>query len=147
MRAVGGKAEEIGGRIAQRRILRRRRAVDDGHVRLGLGVILDRQPFVAGQRTDQDLHAVLLDQLAHRANRAVRRTVGRTFDDLDLLATDLAAEIVDGHEGAAHAVVAEYGEGPFERGEHTNFDGVFGHSDGRDYQSRGQTEAEKRASM
>ena len=76
MRAVGGEAEEIGRGIAQRRVLRGRSAIDECDVRLGLGVVLDRQAFVARERPDQDLHAVLLDELARGLDCAVRRGVG-----------------------------------------------------------------------
>ena len=86
LRAVGGEAVEIRGRIAQRRILRGRRAVDESDVRLGLGVVLDREAFVAGERPDQDCDAVLLDELAGGLHGAVGRSVGRALDDVDLLA-------------------------------------------------------------
>ena len=84
--AVGREAEEVRRGIAQRGVLRGRRAVDEGDVRLGLGVVLDRQALVAGERADHDLHAVLLDELADGADGAVGRGVGRADHPLDLLA-------------------------------------------------------------
>ena len=107
LRAVGREAEEVRRRIAQRGVLRGRGAVDEGHVRLGLGVVLDREALVAGERADDDLHAVLLDELADGADGAVGRGVGRADHPLDLLAAGHAVVLVERQLGAALAVLAE----------------------------------------
>ena len=107
LRAVGREAEEVLRRIAQRRVLRRGRAVDEGHVGLRLGVILDGDALVARERADHDLDAVLLDKLAHGAHGAVGRCVGRALDDFDLLAAGHAVGFLDRQHGTAHAVFAE----------------------------------------
>jgi hypothetical protein len=126
LRAVGGEAVEVWGGIAQRCVLRGRSAVDEGDVRLGLGVILDREAFVAGERSNQDRHAVLLDQLARRLDRAVGRRVGGALDDLDLLAAGLVTGFGQRQFGAANAVLAEHRERPFQSGEQADLDRVLG---------------------
>ena len=59
------------------------------------------------------------------------------------LPRDLAAEIIDRHDGATHAVLAQHRERALEGGENADLDGVFRHGQGRDRQSRRQAEAQK----
>jgi hypothetical protein len=84
------------------------------------------QALVTRKRADQHLDAILLDQLARRAHRAVGRRVGRTLDDLDCLAGDLASDFLDRRHRAAFAVLAEYREWSLEGREHADLDRVVG---------------------
>ena len=69
--AIGREAEEIGRGIPKRRVLCGRCAVDESHVGLRLGVVLDRQSLISRERSDNDLEAILLDELAGGAHRTV----------------------------------------------------------------------------
>ena len=120
--AVGGEAIEVRRGIAQGRVLRGGGAVDKSDVRLSLGVVLDRNAFVARERPDQDLDAVLLDELARGLDCAVRRRVGRALDDFDLLAAGGVVRLLEGELGAAHPVLAEHGERALEGRKQSDLD-------------------------
>ncbi|MHC2879537.1 hypothetical protein ACVI53_002407 [Bradyrhizobium barranii subsp. barranii] len=80
-----------------------------------LGEVLDRNALVAGERRQQDLHLVLLDQLAHGAHRGIRCRVGRSDDEFKLFVADLLTEHIERRLVTAHAVLAEHGVGAFQR--------------------------------
>jgi hypothetical protein len=71
--------------------------------------------IIARQRREQDLHLILLDQLAHGAHGGVGRRVGRRRDELELFVADLLAQHIERGLVAAHAILAEHGIGAFER--------------------------------
>src|SRR5579872_4024409 len=82
---------------------------------MGLGEILDRDAFIAGERRDEDLHMVLLDELLHRAYSGIWGRVGRCDDELELLAARLAAVFLHRRIETGDPVDAQYGVGAFER--------------------------------
>ena len=126
LRAIGGEAEEVGCRIPEGCVLRGRGTVDEGHIGLRLGIVLDRQALIARQGTDHDREPILLDELAGGAHRAVGRSIGRAGDELDLLAARHVVVLLERELDASHAVLAEHGEGSLERGERADLDRVFG---------------------
>ena len=126
LRAVGGEAEEVGRGIAQGRVLCGRCAVDESDVGLGLRIILDREALVAGERPDEDLDAVLLDQLARGFDCAVGRGVRRSLDDLHLLAARHIVVLFEREFRAAHAVLPKHGEGAFKSGQQPDLDRIVG---------------------
>src|SRR4029453_1365906 len=63
LRAVHVEAEEVRRRIDVGRLLRTGGRVDEGQLGTGLGKVLYRDAFVAGQRGEQGLDLVLFDQL------------------------------------------------------------------------------------
>ena len=72
-----------------------------------LGKVLDRNAFVAGQRRQQDLDLVLLDQFAHGANRGVGCRIGGRDDEIEFLVADFLAKRIERRLEAADAVLAE----------------------------------------
>ena len=117
LRAFGIEPIEVGRRVLQRGGLCTGRAVDEGDVGLRLGVVLDRDAFIARQRADHDLDLVLLDCLACRVHRFVGRRVRRHLDELDLLAAGHAVLFLQRQVGTAHAVLPGCRERAFERGQ------------------------------
>jgi hypothetical protein len=99
-----------------------RAAVDEGHLRLRLGVVLDGDALAARERSDHDVDLVLLDQLAGRVDRDVGLGIGRSLDDHDLPAGDDAVALLDRELGAAHAVGAPGRERSLERGQQADLD-------------------------
>ena len=91
--AVRREPEEVRGRVAERRVLRSRRPVDERLVRHGLGVVLDRQALVTGQGADQDVDVVLLDELLGLLERDGRRGVRAFLEELDLVAVELPVAV------------------------------------------------------
>ena len=85
----------------------------NGHLRLGLGIIVQGDAFRARKRGDQDLDLVLLDQLLCSAQRRIRTRVRRACDDFELLAPCLVVVLHDRELEAPHAVLAECGVCPF----------------------------------
>ena len=122
LRAVHVVAEEVWRRVDIGRLLRAGGGVDEGQLRMGLGKILDRDAFVAGERREQDLDLVLFDQLAHGANRGVGRRIRRGDDELEFLVADLLAEHVERSLVTANAVFTEHRVGAFQGRGDTNLD-------------------------
>src|SRR6202022_75338 len=145
LRTIAREAEEIRRGVAQRGVLRRRSAVDKGHVGLSLCIVLDGDTFVSRKRADQDRDVVLFDELARRLYRAVGGGVRRPFDDLDLLAAGLVARFSQGKFGAADAVLAQHRERALQCREQADFDGIFGERDmWREYDRTQKSEREGR---
>ena len=71
LRAVGREPEEVVGGITQGGVLRRRRTVDEGGLRLELCIVLHGQALGAGERPDEDGDLVLLHQLSCSADGAI----------------------------------------------------------------------------
>jgi hypothetical protein len=126
LHAVGGEAEEVRRRVPESGVLGGRGAVDEGDLRLRLGVILHGQALGARERSDQDVDLVLLDQLARGGDGAVGRGVGRSLDDLYLFPTGRVVVFLQGQLGTAHAVLTQHRKRPLERGEHADLDGLRG---------------------
>src|SRR6516165_3027984 len=82
---------------------------------MGLREILHRDALVAGERREQDLDLVLLDQLAYGANRGVGCRIGGRDDEFELLVTHLFAEGIKCSLEAADAILAEHGVGALKR--------------------------------
>ena len=113
--AVHVVAVEVRRRVDISGFLRAGSGVHKGQLGARLGKVLDRDAYVAGQRRQQDLHLVLLDQLAHGADGGVGRGIRRGDDEFDFLIADLLAEYIDRGLMAADSVLAEHRIGAFER--------------------------------
>ena len=124
LRALGVEAEEVGAGIDQRGGLCARAAVDEGHLRLRLGVVLDGNALTARQRSDHDFDLVLLDQLAGGVDGHVWLGVGAGLDDFNLAPCYHAAALLDGQFGPAHSVGTAGRERAFQRGQKTNLNGL-----------------------
>src|SRR6266851_3581973 len=115
LRPVWVEAEEVRGLDFQGCVLGARDAVEEGLVRLGLGVVRHGDALVTGERADQDVRAELFDQPPRLFDRFVGGGVGAAeADDVDVLAGDLRAShpIAGLGPGRLSAVVrGEYGEG------------------------------------
>ena len=83
-------------------------AVDERHLRLGLGVVLDGDALGARQRSDDDVDLVLLHYLAGGADSGVGARVGGADDHLELAAAGHVPELLPRDLEPAHAVLAEY---------------------------------------
>ena len=117
LRAVHVEAEEVRCRVDVGGLLGARDAVDERHLRLGLGVVLDGDPLGAGQRTDDDVDLVLLHHLAGGADGGVGARVGGADDHLDVAATGLACELLQRDLESADPVLAENGIRARQRGQ------------------------------
>ena len=142
LRAVHVEAEEVRRRIDVGRLLRARSGVDEGQLGMGLGEVLHRDAFVAGQRRQQHLHLILLDQLAHRAHRRIGRGVGRGDDEFQLLAAGLRAVFLHRGVEPGDAVDAEDRVGAFQRRGDADLDLVLGERGSRHQQARQRSEAQ-----
>ena len=88
LRTVTGEAEEVGSLHLQGCLLGTRDAVDERHLRVVLGVVGNRDAFVTGERPENDIGAVLLDDLADLLDGAVGGVIATTdADNLDRKAT------------------------------------------------------------
>ncbi len=125
LRAVRVEAEEILRRRHIGGFQRAGRAVHERRLRLGLGIVADRDAFRSGHRAEQDVDFVLLDQLAGAANCRIRARVGRENDGLDRLAAGLVAGLLEGDLKSAQRIFTERGQRAFERGEHADLDLVL----------------------
>ncbi len=78
---VAVEAEEVRSLHLQGRLLRAGDAVDEGHLGMVLGIVGDRDAFVARERPDNDVGAVLLDDLADLLDDPVGGVVAATDAD------------------------------------------------------------------
>ena len=79
--AVAVEPEEVRSLHLQGGLLRAGDAVDERHLGVVLGVVGDGDAFVARERADHDLGAVLLDELADLLDDAVGGVVTATDAD------------------------------------------------------------------
>ena len=91
-RAVAVEAEEVRRPHLQRRVLRTRRAVDEGLVLVLFRVVRDRDRLVTGERTDHDVGVQLLHEPLGLLDRRVGAVVAATdADELHRMAADRTA--------------------------------------------------------
>jgi hypothetical protein len=125
-RAVAVEAEEVRRGIDEGRLERARRAVDHDEVRHRLAVVAHGDAFGAGERPDDQLHLVLLDQLAGRAQRGIRAGVGGRDDELEFAPGDLVAEFLGRDLDAADAVFTAGRQRARQRRHHTDLEFFLG---------------------
>ena len=85
-------------------------------------MIAHRDAFRSRQRADDDVHPVLLDQLAGHAYGRVRRRIRRAKHPFDGPSCHFAAELGDGQLDTADAVTARNREGAFLGDQHADLE-------------------------
>ena len=123
LHAVGIEAEEIVRRRAQGRVLRRRSAVDERHVRRALRELPDRDALDPREWADENAGAAV-DQRTRLRDDRVRSPVGRLDECFDGPLAGASLVLAQGKLVAAQGIPPERLERALERGEDADLEGL-----------------------
>jgi hypothetical protein len=82
---------------------------------MGLSEVSDGDTLAARERRNQDIHAILLDQLTDRANGGIWARIGGGDKIINFLTSRPVREFLQCHLEPTHTVFAESRVGAFER--------------------------------